>query len=528
MYNFMVVDDEQLERKAIQVIMERRGLPFKCVAEAGHGAEAVSKAAEQKPDLIFMDIQMPGMNGLEAAKKILETNPRCRVVFLTAYDQFEYARKGLQMGAADYLLKPVRPDILEETCRKVMESLEYERRKMTEHEQLQQELRQSRPMIQTALVYDLLYGNFYNKEGFRDKNEYLNFEFKSALVMVISIKSPNNPRPIQQACKSIKDFLADIPFAFVVPVGMDCIAFLWGHNMEQVELTLQDMKEMAYNLQQQVAQETGLDSCIGIGWVYHDFADLYKSYREACSAVNLANLLQGKNSVLHISECVRYYNNIPEYSLGAEKKLAELVLQGNCEGIGECVQELYQAIFRSCSGNLIWAKARCLQLLGVLCRVAADARADAEELVRINSNLVNELLELNQLEELKGWMQKGFAEVTMLVKKTWELSSNRVVKQVQDYVEQNLHKNITLEDICGVVYLNPQYFSRLFKKETGITFIEYLTRRRIERAKILLKEEGLSVSLTARKVGFADANYFSRVFCRLEGIPPSEYARKRP
>lgn len=82
MYNFMVVDDEQLERKAIQVIMERRGLPFKCVAEAGHGAEAVSKAAEQKPDLIFMDIQMPGMNGLEAAKKFLRQTPGAGLYFL--------------------------------------------------------------------------------------------------------------------------------------------------------------------------------------------------------------------------------------------------------------------------------------------------------------------------------------------------------------------------------------------------------------------------------------------------------------
>ncbi len=82
-----------------------------------------------------------------------------------------------------------------------------------------------------------------------------------------------------------------------------------------------------------------------------------------------------------------------------------------------------------------------------------------------------------------------------------------------------------MEDICKRVFLNSQYFSRLFKRETGMTFTEYLTLRRIEKAKMLLKSEGLPVAVVARKVGFSDANYFSRVFARMEGIPPSEFAK---
>ncbi len=250
MYKYLVVDDEHLERQAIQLIINRLGMPFQCIGEARHGAEAVAKAQEQHPDLVFLDIKMPGMDGLEAAEAILSNDSDCEVVFLTAYDQFEYAQRGLKIGAFDYLLKPVSPDVIMNVCRRFMDTLS------------------SRPNTSTVREY---------------------------------------------------------------PV------------------------------------------------------DTWKN--------------------------------------------------------------------------------------------------------------------MKNLDKAGG-----------------------VVKTAQEFIEKNLDKNITLEGVTKLVYLNAQYFSRLFKKETGVTFVEYVTTRRLEHAKMLLERQ-FPVSNVAHSVGYSDPNYFSRVFSKEVGMSPSDYAK---
>lgn len=252
MYTYLVVDDEQLERTAIPLIINRLGIPFKCVGEARHGAEAVSKVQEQHPDLVFLDIKMPGTDGLEAAEVIRSQNADCEVVFLTAYDQFEYAQKGLKIGVFDYLLKPVSPDIIMNVCQRFMDT----RAARTQKSKVQDE--------------------------------------------------PAEPWP---------------------------------------------------NIQ------------------------------------------------------------VPEKA------------------------------------------------------------------------------------------------------------GNNAVKRAQEFIDKNLDKNLTLGSVTKLVYLNAQYFSRLFKKETGLTFVEYVTARRLEHAKRLLERQ-FPVSTVAHSVGYSDPNYFSRVFSKEVGMSPSDYAKR--
>lgn len=526
MFKYMVVDDEELERKAIQIIIKRRELPLYCVAEACHGAEAVEKAVAARPDLVFMDIKMPGMNGLEAAQEILGKLPGCQVVFLTAYDQFEYARKGLQIGAADYLLKPVRPDMLEGTCNKVIDNLEYSRQQKEERDRLQKEIDSSQPFVQNALIYNLLSGNYSNYEQYKAKLENLNLDLKSGSVMVISIDRDHKSQ-MNQVSKVIAEMVEKSPYSFIVPINTGRIAILLGQKEQHPGMSTAGLKKLALELRQTAAEKSGVSINIGIGRIYSDLWDMEKSYAEACNAVNLADLLQGNNSVLHINECDRYYHNIPDYSLEEERKLIDMVNRGDIHGSMNSIEEIFQNFFRSFSQNLLWAKARCLQLVGVLCKTAVDAGVDSEEIFQLNATMVHKLLDITEMEPLKKWIKDCTADIAQLITKSRELSSNRVIKTTQEYIEQNLHRNITLEDICKLVYLNPQYFSRFFRKETGMTFVEYLTQRRMERAKVLLKEEGLPVAVVAKKVGFADANYFSRVFCKVEGVPPSEYAKSK-
>lgn len=120
MYKVLIADDENIERKAISIILKKNN-NFKLIGEANNGIDAVEKAKNLNPDVILMDIKMPGMDGIKATKEILKINPNAKTIILTAYDEFQYAQQAIKIGAIDYLLKPARPsDLIKSICKAVL------------------------------------------------------------------------------------------------------------------------------------------------------------------------------------------------------------------------------------------------------------------------------------------------------------------------------------------------------------------------------------------------------------------------
>ena len=128
MIRLLIADDEVLEREALADIVARRFEHEITIETAENGRKAADTAVLWGADLILMDIEMPGMNGLDAARAVLEQRPECKVIFVTAYSLFQYAHEAMHLGACDYLLKPVNPDEVEASIRKAMRQIEAGRR----------------------------------------------------------------------------------------------------------------------------------------------------------------------------------------------------------------------------------------------------------------------------------------------------------------------------------------------------------------------------------------------------------------
>ena len=128
MIHLLIADDEALERETLAQIVARRFEHEVVIETAENGRKAADTAVLWGADLILMDIEMPGMNGLDAARAILEQRPECKVIFVTAYSLFQYAHEAMHLGACDYLLKPVDPDETEASIRKAIRQIEAGRR----------------------------------------------------------------------------------------------------------------------------------------------------------------------------------------------------------------------------------------------------------------------------------------------------------------------------------------------------------------------------------------------------------------
>jgi two-component system, response regulator YesN len=132
MYKLLIVDDEHIEREALKYVVTRECRNIRVVDVAVNGKEAIEKVKQHLPDILFMDIKMPGINGLEAAKEIKEIQPECKIVFISAFDYFNYAQKAIEVGAIDFVLKPVSNDRLIESINRATKMLDAEIRQKPE------------------------------------------------------------------------------------------------------------------------------------------------------------------------------------------------------------------------------------------------------------------------------------------------------------------------------------------------------------------------------------------------------------
>lgn len=533
MLKVLVADDEQLERQALRYVMEQHCPNLEVVGLAANGREAISLARETNPDILFMDIKMPGIDGLKAIRVIRENCPRTKIVILSAYDEFVFAQEALKLGAIDYILKPARPQEVVEVVETLAANIFRERERAAQEARLRRELDKMMPFIQTAFVYDLIMGNIEAEEEIRERAEFFQLSLLPGAVLIIEIdhfasRTSHEPELNRQLLKKevfqvVEKVLAEFPRGIVTTLGSDKLVLLFSPQEENNGFPLQKrVLELAERIRYLVAKTTGFTVTVGIGRFYEDLRDLHRSFGEAERAIQFGYFL-GADQVIHIDDVDQDPERIPDYPMREERALVRWVCLGDEDAARPALERLLEKLLVPYPGQLEVAKARMLELLVVMSRAAVEGGAPVGEVSRLNLSYILELGRLQDSEEIRSWMNGVLEKFLAGVNSGRQRLRSQAVTRAKEYMEENFSRDISLEEISAFVNLSPYYFSRLFKQEEGLSFVEYLTRLRIEEAKRLLRSSQESIVNIALRVGYSEANYFSRVFRKLEGCTPSQY-----
>jgi two-component system response regulator YesN len=216
------------------------------------------------------------------------------------------------------------------------------------------------------------------------------------------------------------------------------------------------------------------------------------------------------------------------YPLHKEKELLGRVRLGDRTGAREILNEILGEIFLYNAGNLDVIKARVLELVVVLSRAAVEGGARLERVLGLNHELLTGILTIASFDELCMMIRDVLDTMLDNVYETRNVKNAETLSTVLRYIRDNYMKQITLDDAARSVFLSPFYLSHTFKDELGITFIEYLTRVRMEEAMKLLVDKSLSMQAIAEAVGYDDASYFSKVFKKNAGVTPNKYRMRLP
>lgn len=532
MYTLLIADDEQLERQALRFIIERNCPEVRIIAETGDGRSAVAITAAEKPDIVLMDIRMPEISGLDAARAIRATLPDTTIIMLTAFDEFNYAKEALSLGAAEYLLKPLRPKDLLQTLTAVVEKIHRRKCKEQEEVELKKNLDQAMPFIKNSFIHDVISGKVTDLTNFRDRAGFLGIKADSGVILVANID--NFKQLTRRASELEKQVVKQQVYQhvceiagkeiLVVPFGGDEIIIFIGYEGDidpgQVE---QQVRELAGKIRDDIIQ-VGISLTIGIGRYYNDPLQIHKSYLEAVSAQQQKFYI-GDNQIIHIDDVPHLNVASFRYPFNYERNLLDKVRCGERQQAKEILRQLLQEVFTA-KASMETVKACVLELLIVLSRAAVEGGANLEKLTLLNFNCINHLISCTDREEVRCWILDSLDQFMDNMLENRSSMNVRLINKACAYITENFHKSISLDEVAQTVHLSPYYFSRIFKAEQGCNFVEFLTKVRIDKAKLMLQKPEMTVVRVAAEAGYQDASYFCRVFRQEVGVTPNQYRTK--
>ncbi|MDR9853612.1 AraC family transcriptional regulator [Paenibacillus sp. VCA1] len=442
MYRLLIADDEALEREGIEWIVNRMMPDTFRIMHAENGRMAIQKAAEFHPHIVMMDVRMPGIQGLDALREIKALNPQVKMVLITAYEYFDYAKQALSLGVQEYLVKPAKRDQIAAVLKRLVDEITEDRRDRNEQLAVRDKFFQLLPLAETELALHLM-SDQVNETEVSQLADILKLSVDKGCAIVLAFPDIGDTK--KKAYDTVKTYTHDIAkdrCGAVVSsmVHSHMAVFLLVNPHAGVDAVREGAVQLGTKLAEALADQCGITISVGIGSVQSGTAGIRRSYYEAV----FASKFDDKWGSLYRFE---------------DLKTAER------------------------SGNET---------------EPVNGGGPPEESTYVE-------LAIRQIREER------------------EQNTTNMLDKALAYIRDRFQEEISLEDTAEHVHLNPYYFSKVFKQQTGETFIDYVTRLRIDKAKDLIKNGDLSLKEVCYAVGYKDPNYFSRVFKKVTGVSPSEY-----
>lgn len=516
MLSVMIVDDEKWICELIRQSVDWDELGMEVTGVAHNGSEALAIMSEHNMDIVISDIRMPGMDGLDLIRTAQEKGFQSRFIIISGYQDFEYAKSALQSRAANYILKPVDEDELTLTLFKLREeigALKMQERQKVQFAETKGKLREQ--FIRMLAKEDKVIDKGYVEE--------MNAGAKSFLCVAFRLDPSDPKNPDETIFSILAEQLAQTVDLAMKDCRISAVSFLEENAVFYVLEFHRDtdavkvLKNCFPDIRLKVNAYRGYKLTMGIGTVVNDLENLHHSYLEADCAVKY-RLIAGTDKMIESEKLNFIEKSISgTLSMTMRNRLVNLCEAGNEDGLREWIDEFLE--FENIGGinpQIIYDRARAV--LSAFLDAVHDHENDLELLMK-------EVSWADSLSTLKETLKRIMGRILLQKMKQHEHESSKPVAIAKDYITQHYKEDIVLSDAADRVFLNPNYLSALFKKETGSTFLNYLQNYRIEIAKQLLKETAKKVSAIAEEVGYRDTGHFTKLFKKYTTLTPAEYRK---
>lgn len=524
----LIADDDEQIKEGIKEGINWISLGIDEVIPASNGIEAFELFSKHFPEIVVTDIRMPGMDGLELFRRIKEIKPETKTVIISGYSDFEYLKKAIQLGVADYELKPIKVRNLIRLIKKAKDDILHEKVSKEKFQKYLESYKQN-------FINDLMAGQVTDRniilEGFE---QYFEFDAKGILLCIaLEIDDyyrwlkGKTPEELTKPYQIMKDFLR--AYQFQSEKGL---LLKTGENGFVIIIRVIDSGLYIHNLRIKLGRFVGelnssLESAIGISMSAgisdkgnaSELPDLFKQAR-----LSLKNkLYTGKKSVNYYDRSLETEKNCMIWRIN-EEDLKVQIQQADFDSLSIFVGSEFDRLKseRCYSKNSIISLS--LNLLDCLVKFVKEKSVDLEAFVNHRVE-TDEIASLEFVDDYKDYVLSIFRGAINEYASMKSIKCSSIVIKAADFIRQNYDRNLTIEMLAEHVGKTPNYFSHLFKKEFGVSFSEYVNQIRVNKAKELILHSNLLIYEVGEKVGYHDFVYFTQVFKRIAGCSPTELRR---
>ena len=540
MLRMLIVEDERLEREGLLDFLDWSSFGIDVVETACDGIEGIELAKKIRPDIIITDIKMSGIEGLEMSRRIKEFLPNVKIIILSGYNDFRFAKEAINFRAYSYLLKPVDEAEMIEAIKGATTECVKDYEKSVEESKNKLQIEESYSVARVKFIADLL-------EGSTDKDklyEYLKYfhinliNDDNIIIMVIKqyIEEVSSLIHLDELIAIVKDNIEDFKGSRDFDFDKTFVLKDQVKKHLVIGIALKDEDEfdtllyfISNKYLQRIKRNYNISLQIGIGSKVEGVENISKSYKSACEAIKFGEFwsIPGLN----------YYEAVENHVQQFEQKLCDFVIKGSYysknlvsalsaseeEKVNGLLEDMFEYLNQYKCNDRDFLNNYLYNIINEVSLFVYNINKRTEEFMEDYNDSLRSFMNLKNMKAIEEYFHGFFESVLAFLNERRGSKDELIVKKVIKLIDKRYMECISLKTIAAEVYLSPNYLGNIFKKFTGKTFNVYLCEYRMEKAKLLLSKANKKVSNVAQEVGIPNTSYFCMVFKNTFGIAPGEF-----
>ncbi len=545
MLKIFLAEDEVIVRETIKRMIPWEELGFELVGEAADGEMALPLLIRQKPDLLITDIKMPFMDGLTLAKLAKKELPELKIVILSGYDDFNYAKQAINIGVEDYLLKPITKNALIERLSEIRSRYEHEKTQKEYYEKFQREMQAYEKNSSRDFFEALVRGSMDMMEVYK-KAEKLGVDIVAEAynILIFMMNSEEDFSGQKEgyseweaeSLEMLEEFFSGHPSAMLFRSNIFSYGVLLKGQKESIkEITKECVGKIQGILKR---KESKREWFLAVGQPVERLSQIKKSYHTASRAFSQRYLYVENILYYDEMEMMEHRSGQADTNDNAYLKkvdvnalnpaiLQKFLSNGIQEETENFVKDYFYAIGQEPMESLVFRNYVILNVRFSVITFLKGLGCDTEGMEPENTEEI--LAESGKnIESAIAYAEKMVSQAITIRDQNSGNKNRSILKTAVDFIESHyMEEEISLNTVANVANVSANHFSALFSQNMGQTFIEYLTSLRMNKAKELLRCTGMRSSEIAGEIGYKDAHYFSYLFKKTQGMTPSDYRKVR-
>ena len=527
-----LAEDESVVREGLRDNIPWQQFGYQFVGEAGDGEMALPLIRKTRPDVLITDIKMPFMDGLALSHIVGQEFPEMKIIIISGYDDFEYARQAIQEGVEQYLLKPITRRTLQKALTEVKEKIESEQEQKNYLNKYHDDMHEYEQFFLRTFFEKVFAGQIPVQEIYEEAQKHsldINAPFYN--LVLIDVKEKENRKKAGEVCQKCYEEL----MRFLLRFSNYYLVFRWNIDIYGVMIKGEEenIAERTDKCMEGIAQicaqyEEEIDWHAAAGSPIERFSQLSACYQKLNHIFNYRffepskHILSEKQADERSAENRKGAFEVVDMNKTNPELIRSFLAKGQKEEAGEFVGNFLRGMEQALHSRIFWDYTLLNVRFAVLSYVAELGVTQDEFLQSISVKDVQKM-EIS-LENMRNYIEDMLTQAICFRDRENESQGRKTLNKSLEYIEENyMRESLSLNEIAAAQEVSPNYFSAMFSQEMQMTFVEYVTRKRMEKARELLRDTDMRANEIALAVGYKNPHYFSFVFKKTQGCTPREY-----